>query len=274
MNIHDPYLKPGAKPIFRRGNNMGCLLLHGFSAAPTEISWLGDYLHEHLGMTVYTPRLAGHGTDPNHMRRMHWHDWYASARDGYELLANQCDKVFVAGISMGGVLSLMLAAAADTTLHAAAIIAAPTHFKSRQIPRTPYLKYLSSMRDMPDTSLLPQIVRDEQHRRGEQQIGRTHYERWSVAAVAQMYHMTQEVRKQLSNITTPLLLIYAEKDGAVPLSCSDYIAQAVKSQIVEQYTLNESGHIITQDIERDTAFELVTAFFRERLNATDDSLKP
>ena len=98
INLDNPYLTTGARPIFRRGDTaVGCLCVHGFSAAPTEISWLGDYLHDQLNMTTYTVRLAGHGTDADDMQRMRWEDWYLSVWDGYQLLADQCEQVCVAG---------------------------------------------------------------------------------------------------------------------------------------------------------------------------------
>lgn len=261
MDIHRPYLSSGAKPLFWRGSRVGCLCLHGFSAAPTEISWLGEHLHRTSGMTVYVPRLAGHGVDAEHMRRMRWQDWYLSARDGYELLRNQCDVVFVAGISMGGLLALMLAAAADTDIRGAAIIAAPTHFVSQDIYLTPFIKYVQPMRPMPDITNLPEVVRAEQARRGEPVIGRTHYAVWSMAATAELVTLAAEVREQLRNIHSPLTLIYAAQDGAVPLSCRTYIAQHVKSTWIEQHVLPESSHIVTQDIEREKSFAIVQDFF-------------
>lgn len=266
MDIHNYYLKSGAKPIFRRGGNVGCLCIHGFSAAPTEISWLGDYLHDTMNMTTYSPRLAGHGSQDVDMKRMRWRDWYGTARDGYEILRNQCDTVFVAGISMGGLLALMLSAADDVDNAGAVIIAAPTEFQDKNIYLTRYLKYVKATAYMPDVTNLPEIVKAEQEKRGEPVIGRTHYDIWSYSATAELVTLSQATRAQLSNIKVPLSLIFAEHDDAVPLSSSDYIKSHVSSTDVEQHVLHESRHIITQDTERDTAFELSANFFRRILD--------
>lgn len=262
MQLHSPYLSLGAKPVFNRGNHIGCLLLHGFSAAPPEISWLGDHLHRSLEMTTYTPRLTGHGTQPEDMRRMRWEDWYMSARDGYELLANQCDQVFVAGVSMGGLLTLLLAAAQDVNISGAALLATPSYYYSKAVANARWLKYLLSMNHMPDRTYLPQIIREEQYRREEHVIGRTHYTRWSLAAVEQLHQLTQTARTHFYQVRDPLLLIYAARDKAVPLECMDDIAHHVSSSSIEKHILHHSGHIITQDVERDTAFSLVEGFFR------------
>lgn len=260
MDIHNFYQSSGAKPIFHRGNAVGCLCIHGFSAAPTEIGWLGDHLHTHMGMTTYAVRLAGHGASPEHMAHMRWRDWYGAARDGYEILRQQCDTVFIAGISMGGLLTLALAASADVDAAGAVVMAAPTAFQSPTVSQTPYLKYLRRTAYMPDTSDLPEIVRAEQARRGEPVVGRTYYSTWYTAAVAQMYALSQEVKRQLPNITMPLSLIYAENDDAVPLSSSDTIKQGVSSTDIEQHVLGTSRHIITQDTEREVAFGIAERF--------------
>ncbi|MEO0561002.1 MAG: alpha/beta fold hydrolase [Chloroflexota bacterium] len=258
---HNPYLSSGAKPIFRRGGEVGCLCIHGFSAAPTEISWLADHLHETLNMTTYTPRLAGHGTDYRAMHRMHWHDWYMSARDGYQLLQDQCDTVYIAGISMGGLLALMLTSAADTDPAATAVIASPTHFTSPGVDQARWMRFFRRFAHLPDRTDVPQIVREEQQRRGEPIVGRTHYSTWAVSAVAQMSLLAEAVRENLYQIDTPLALIYAEHDHAVPLSCMDFIEAHVKSETVERLVLHRSRHLVTQDVERDTAFQFIETFF-------------
>lgn len=265
MNLNDPYLTTGSKPVYRTGSRVGCLCLHGFSAAPAEVVWLADHLHEQAGMTTYTPRLAGHGTNYEHMGRMSWREWYMSARDGYQLLRDTCDVVFVAGLSMGGLLTLMLASADDVDLAGVAVMAAPTHFNNPTIARTPYLKHIRRWVHAPDKTDLPQIIREEQAERGEPVIGRTHYDQWSVQAISQLYELTGVVRDRLPQITAPLALLYADKDESVPLECSDYIKGHVQSEAVEQYLIQDSRHIITQDTQRDEAFNHVQHFFERQL---------
>ncbi|MEM6284416.1 MAG: alpha/beta fold hydrolase [Chloroflexota bacterium] len=266
MNIHDLYVSEGAKPKFRRGGTeAGCLLIHGFSAAPAEITWLGDHLHETLNLTTYAPRLTGHGTDPQHMRRMHWPDWYASVCDGYELLAAQCEKVFVAGISMGGLLALLLMACEESQIEAGAVIAAPIYYKHNRVAATRYLKYLQRMKSMPDKSTMPDLLREEQERRGEPVIGRTHYNVWSLQAVAQLYDLTLIVRDHLPQIATPMTLLYAENDHSVALESIEAIKTQTRAERIETHILEQSGHIITQDIEREKAFTVTEQFFSQFL---------
>ena len=42
---------PTAEPFFFPGNRIGCLLVHGFTGAPKEMRWMGEYLNQQ-GYTV------------------------------------------------------------------------------------------------------------------------------------------------------------------------------------------------------------------------------
>ena len=102
-------IKNGAEPFFYPGSDVGCLLIHGFTASPQEVSGLGRWLAA-AGLTVNGVLLAGHGTTPSDLNETTWRDWYASVETGYWRLAAHCRSVFVLGLSLGGALSLHLAA--------------------------------------------------------------------------------------------------------------------------------------------------------------------
>jgi len=42
---------PTAEPFFLPGNRVGCLLVHGFTGAPKEMRWMGEFLNQQ-GYTV------------------------------------------------------------------------------------------------------------------------------------------------------------------------------------------------------------------------------
>ena len=95
---------PTAEPFFFRGGPTACLLIHGFTGAPKEMRWMGEYLAGQ-GYSVLGVRLAGHATKPADLIRTRWQDWLASVEDGYHLLQGDCAQIFVCGLSMGGILS-------------------------------------------------------------------------------------------------------------------------------------------------------------------------
>ena len=62
------------------------------------------------GFSVELPRLPGHGTTVEDMMTTGWADWTGEAEAAYQRLAARTESVVVAGLSMGGSLTLWTAA--------------------------------------------------------------------------------------------------------------------------------------------------------------------
>jgi carboxylesterase len=96
-------------PLYKAGNSkVGVLLIHGFTASPYEMSELSDFLNQ-KGYSVYNARVVGHGSKSEYLDKLSYRDWYDSLKYGYFTLKNSCEKVYVIGQSMGGLLALNLA---------------------------------------------------------------------------------------------------------------------------------------------------------------------
>lgn len=247
----------GAEPYFHRGGAAGVLCLHGFTASPAETRWLGESLAGR-GMTVYVPRLAGHGTEYHDLARLRWQDWYYTALDGYHILAQQCDRVFIVGHSMGGILALLLAA--HVPVAGIGVLASPIIFHHWALAYAYLFRFIRPYTDQTGDQTLTGVIRQEQTRRGEPVVGRVRYNIWSTAAVAQLNALAQVTRAALPQVTAPLLLVYSEADTVVPLENADVIAAGVRSASIERQTVAHSDHILIQDHERETVFGLVGAF--------------
>ncbi|MFW5690881.1 MAG: alpha/beta hydrolase [Chloroflexota bacterium] len=242
-----PSLLPGAEPFFFRGGAAGCLCLHGLSASPDEVRWLGEHLADQ-GLTVYGPRLPCHGGDYRDLRRVRWEDWYRAALDGYHILRAQCSQVFVAGLSMGGLLALLLATAQP--VDALVVMAAPLKLPdARLMPLARWIKHFQPFVDASDRSTFPEHLRSERARRGEVVRGRVRYDRWASRAVEELHKLMQVVDLRLSDVNTPTLLLYSAADTTVPIGNQHYLSARLSRIHVETATFQESGHILTQDRE-------------------------
>ena len=62
------------------------------------------------GFTVACPRLAGHCSTLKQLKQTRWTDWYSTLEETLAMLREQCEAVFVSGLSMGALLALRLAA--------------------------------------------------------------------------------------------------------------------------------------------------------------------
>ncbi|MEZ4671154.1 MAG: alpha/beta fold hydrolase [Anaerolineae bacterium] len=261
-----PRIMPGGEPFFFKGGRIGVLCLHGFTASPSEVRWLGEHIADQ-GWTVHGPRLPGHATNPHDLTRYRWQDWYAGALDGCHFLRAHCEQVYVVGHSMGGLLALLLAAGG--VVDGAVAMAAPVLFRSRAMALSKWIKWVLPYTDQSDKTHLTELVRSLQAERGEAVLGRVRYNLWSTAAVAQLYALSAVVRTHLERIQKPLMLLYSEGDLTVPLENRDYILGQVKSSTIEQHTLKESDHILPQDHERETVFALVADFVKRQTEGLD-----
>src|SRR3989442_10047246 len=88
---------------------LGCLLVHGFTATPDEMRPLGEALAAR-GFPVRAVRLAGHGTEVADLVGTRWTDWFASVTEGADRLRRDVPALAVAGMSLGALLALHLAA--------------------------------------------------------------------------------------------------------------------------------------------------------------------
>jgi carboxylesterase len=235
---------------FDRGP-IGCVLLHGFTAAPKEMRPLGDYLAER-NFTVRGVRIAGHATCPQDLARTTWRDWVASARTTIDELRTRCTQVWGIGLSMGGLISLYLAE--QQQLDGVIALAPPILTPDKRAPIArfiwPFKPY--SFKDFADLQ--------------DQQALAHHadYALFPTRSVAQLYDLIRHTRRDLARVRTPLLLILARQDRVVSIGNGDYIFDRVGSTDKTRIVLERGGHIITEDFDKDVAFEKISHFLAER----------
>ena len=242
---------PTAEPFFLPGGKTGCILVHGFTGSPKEMRLLGDHLNSY-GVTVQTIRLVGHATNINDMPRIRWRDWLASVEDGFNLLAGNCDKIFIAGLSMGGILSLL--AASIYPLQGA--IAMSTPFTITNDWRIKFAK--------PISKFIPFIKKDNKDLKNVS-TKKTHveYASYPTRSIAELVLLIKEMRQNLKNINIPILMINSKSDQTVPINHQRLFKQQIKNEFLESIVLEKSGHVITEDVERIIVFDEVYKFIQK-----------
>jgi len=262
MGKLNPMVMAGAEPEFYMGTSgVGCVITHGFMASPNEVIWWGRYLAQQ-GHSVYMPRLTAHGTDPLAMDRARWEDWLGDVINGYHLLRPYCDKMVLGGLSMGGLLSLLTASHLPVAGVMAA--AAPVRLQGFQIWLLPVLRFLMPYSDHPNIDDLADRVLAEQIDNGEPPVGRVRYKIWSNKAVLELLVAMNELQKRLPLITAPLFLAYSSHDPAVPLDNMTLIeTRAVCAASIESHIFDNSGHILTQDRDKEEMFARSEKFIQQ-----------
>lgn len=264
MNSDGFVIAPGGAPFFFLGGTVGAVCTHGFTASPEEMRWLGEYLHAR-GLTVYGPRLSGHGTDPEVMATQRWIDWYEDELDAIALLRQHCRKVFAVGLSMGGLLSLLAGAAG--LVDGVVAMAAPLRLERRDLAFAPLIKHAVPFVPKENwPGRLDAYVREVQRAQGREVYGRGDYGVVPTESAGQLHQLMGEVLRRLPGLTVPLLLIYSRADRTVPYDNLALASSLVNSTDLVTHTLENSDHVLTQDIERETVYALVWDFISARMD--------
>lgn len=241
---------PGAEPFLLPGGRTGCLLLHGFTAAPHEVVRLGAHLANH-GYTALAPRLAGHGTSLDDLARTRWTDWLASAEDGLSLLRGRCDRIVLMGISMGGLLSILLASEQSP----AGLVLMSTPITLLDTPLRPFLKPLS--RIVPRIPKGPPDWFDP-----SVNAERVAYPAYSTRAAAEVQDLILQARAALPRVTSPTLIIHSRNDTFVVPANAELLLSELGARDKELLMVEGSNHLVTLDAARQQVFEAAHAFVR------------
>ncbi len=246
---------PTAEPFFFQGNSIGCLLIHGFTGAPKEMRWMGEHLAQQ-GFTVMGIRLAGHATCPEDLVRTRWRDWYSSVEDGWHILNGTTKHIFACGLSLGGVLSLYLAAQLPVT----GVVTMSTPYDLPDDPRRPLLnvfKWVIPKISKGPTDQIDQVAASDH----------VDYPYYPTRSISELDHLMAEMRVLLPDINVPVLLIHSCQDRSVPLKDMHVIYERLGSKDKKSLILENSGHVIPRDQERLLVFEAVEEFIRNVIDS-------
>jgi carboxylesterase len=244
------YTIPTAEPFFLPAGPTGCLLIHGFTGSPKEMRWMGEYLARE-GFTVLGVRLAGHATRPEDMLRARWQDWLASVEDGWNLLQGAADRIFLAGLSMGG--DLALSFAADHPV--AGLIAMSTPYALKDDFRLPYAEILCWF--WPRIAKGPSDWRDL-----EAAADHVDYPAYPTRAIAELRDLLAATRAAIPRVQVPVLLIHSRQDTGVPPENSEKIYAALGSRDKTICWVEDCGHVITREPRRQQVFQAAVEFMR------------
>jgi carboxylesterase len=246
-----------AEPFFLPGDRSkpACLLIHGFTGTPKEMRWMGEYLNQH-GYTCLGVRLAGHATDPEEMIHSNWTDWTASVEDGYHLLRGVTENIFLAGLSMGGILSLLM----STRLEVMGVVGMSTPYKLPDDPRLRHIYWIAKMipfmpksDEEPGASWFDKVAWK----------GHVSYPQNPVRSIGELNKLLGEMRAALPRVSVPVLLMHSKDDKYVPPESIELIYADLKNASDKtRLYVTGSGHVITRDAARRQVFEAALEFIQ------------
>ncbi len=205
---------------------------------------LGRYLHA-AGHTVVAPLLAGHGTRVEDLEHVDWRDWVESAAVVAHGRQAMGERLHFFGLSMGGLLSLLLAptfdAASVGTLNAPQRVFDRLGSLAKHTHRVrPY--HFWEPTPPPDPTVAEYAI----------QYHGTH-----VKAVGELFTLIRAVGRSLDRVECPTLIIQSRADQTVRPESAEHLLAGVGAATKRMVWLERSAHVATLDVERDRIHRVV-----------------
>jgi carboxylesterase len=239
------------------GGVIGALLIHGYTGSVAETRPLGEYLAAR-GMAIRCPLLPGHGTTPQDLTRIHRQQWVDEVEAALHDLQEQCQTVFVGGLSLGALLTLWLGATHPEI--AGLIPMAPAiELQNRMAPLTVVLRYLlkySPFGPLGDNDLgAPEAVNRIWC-----------YDKLPMWGAAEVYLFSRRVRRNLGRIHQPVLIFQGRRDAQVTGRAAQIIHDGVASTDKTLVWLENSGHNLLADGQRETVWSQSYEWMMDRVD--------
>ena len=222
-----------AQSFYFPGNETGILLIHGFTGSTQSMRGYGEYL-ANKGYTVLGPRLSGHGTTPEQMEMVSYLAWIKDVESALEKMKEMCEKVYVAGLSMGGTLSLYLAEKHPDL--AGVILINPA------VKLSSMKEYYEEKKDKPERFI--QGLGSDIKKPNVEELA---YKLTPVKSMGDLIELMGLVRRNLVKVTAPTLIFSSVVDHVVPPENSIRILNEISSENKELISLENSYHVATLD---------------------------
>lgn len=234
------------KPFFFEHGKRAVLLLHGFTGTSADVRMLGRFLEKH-NYTSLAPHYRGHGVPPEELIKTNPDQWWEDVLAAYNQLKDAgYEEIAVAGLSLGGVFSLKLAA--EYPLKGIVTMCAPMTMKTTDLLYQGVLNYARDYKKFAGQS-------DEQI---EQEVADLKAK--SMPGLNDMRPLVEGVRKEVNQIYTPLLVVQATQDEVIDPNSAQIIYDEAESTDKELQWYEESGHVITLGPEKEQLHEKVLQF--------------
>jgi carboxylesterase len=234
------------------------LCLHGFTGTPFDVAPLASAL-ETRGYHVCAPMLPGHGGGVDALAAIGADDWLRAADAQLTRLSDDTGcRVAIAGGSMGALLALRLARRRPEAIAAIVLMAAPLRWRPIERRGVEVLCRMARLFRMsaaaiPKTGGVDAV--DPVVRRTAPSI-----EAYPITALHHLITLTDAAAADAPSVTAPALIVHGRQDRTVPLDVSEQLAASLGSDVVERLWLEDSGHLVAADCDRDKVAAVVSDF--------------
>lgn len=241
---------------------LGVLILHGFTGSLDTVRPVVP-VAERLGLPYRMPVLRGHGTTYHDLVGVTQHDWVADAEAALFDLLNEVEHVICVGLSMGGLVSLNLAAKHPKHIDSLVLITPALRFSDPLTPLTPVLKLIFPFWDSPNSFNDMTLAKAS-----------TNYPKFATKTFSKLLDFAGETERLLKQVTAPTLVLYSKKDQIVHPIAVKLLEEKLGCREKTIIYFETSGHEMLQDCESEKVVQAIADYLTLRVALTARPLQP
>lgn len=268
----------GPNGFIERRGKIGVLLVHGLTGTPAEMKHFGKVIAR-KGLTVACPELAGHCASIQALKATNWRDWYRSVEAAFEVLSQECDQVFVAGLSMGALLALLLAAEKGQRVSGVILLSTTFFYDGWNVPKLKRklllplvlyspLKYFLHWEETAPygikcerTRAMVAAVLSNKDARTADKIG---YFKTPATVILESVRLMSVTRDCLAQVLSPTLIVHSTEDDMASLKNVRFVKEKIAASHVETFLVDDTYHVLTLDRRKDDIARRVAEFCRQQ----------
>ena len=222
------------KPTFDLGTGekakIGCIVTHGIGGTPANMYLVTQELKKR-GYTVLAPCLPGHGTTVRDQNASTGKQWLQCLLDAYDRLKeNGCTDIIPIGLSLGGVLSAVLAE--ERPCAALVLISTPVRMKA----------WLHAARLMSPVARVVRYGEETPEEKAAVMPYGQMYNGFSPPKLNDLHRLTLRLRRNAKRITCPVLALWAKLDDKVADSTLPLMERKLKHTEYRSVIMERSLH--------------------------------
>lgn len=267
----------GSAGYYEKHGEDALLLVHGLTGTPAEMRPVAKRAAR-AGFSVLCPVLSGHCLSERDLDRSTWRQWYGTVADSFEALKAVHRRVYVAGLSKGALLTILLAANEGDRVDGIALLSSTFFYDGWNMPQwkrrlllplvlySP-LRYFLHWQETPPygikcerTRAMVHAVLEHRDAQASQKVG---IFRTSALIIHESLRLVRVAKSALPRVKSPALIIHATEDDTASLKNAHYVAQRIKSRRIETFFVEDSYHVLTLDKRRNDVGDRMAVFFQE-----------
>lgn len=235
-------------PFTFEAGKRAVLLLHGFTGHSADVRMLGRFL-EKKGYTSHAPIYRGHGEPPESLMETNPQMWWKDVQKAYDHLVNLgYEEIAVAGLSLGGMMSLKLAT--EAKVKGVVSMCTPMIFDDKHNLDGAFRSFVEQYKQYEGKDI--QTITEET----EKVIAQT------PVLFEEIATFNQEVKGVIDLIYAPILIVQATNDEVINAHSANYIYEHVESDDKQLKWYDDATHVITLSTARDKLHEDIYQFLQ------------